>query len=133
MACDGRIVYGTTTRYYVGDKEVTKAQFDKRFPAKEIEGGVGGHLPGCWPMASTALAVHPSQIGEAHADATTKGVPTEFTKSGQPIFTDRDHRRRYMKAYGYYDRDAGYGDAQRHSYDGPRVDPKELAERYNWG
>lgn len=61
-------------------------------------------------MASTALEVHPAQIGQATEDARKNGVPTEFTKGGRPIFTGPAHRKAYMKLYGFHDRNAGYGD-----------------------
>lgn len=61
-------------------------------------------------MVSDACAVHPSQVAEAHADARAKGVPTEFTKGGRPIFRDQAHRAAYCKAYGYRDRNGSYRD-----------------------
>lgn len=76
----------------------------------EVPTVVGGNRPWSRGQKSVALAVHPSQVKEATEDATAKGVPTDFTEDGRPVFRDRDHRRRYHKAYGFYDRDAGYGD-----------------------
>jgi len=39
------------------------------------------------------------------------GVPTQFDpRTGQAIFTDRSHRKRYLAARGFIDRNAGYGD-----------------------
>lgn len=67
--------------------------------------------PGGWPMKSIALAVHPSQVKEATASAKAKGVPTSFTPDGRPIFTSRQHYRDYQRAYNFYNRDAGFGDA----------------------
>lgn len=66
--------------------------------------------PGCWPMQSMALAVHPAQIRDAVAEAKAKGVPTEFSSDGRPILRDRAHRAQYMRALGYHDRDGGYRD-----------------------
>ncbi len=71
------------------------------------------HKPGNWPMKSEAMAVHPDQVGEAHADAVKRGVPTEFDKSGCPIFTSPGHRKRFCEAYGAYDRNGSYGDPRR--------------------
>lgn len=62
------------------------------------------------PKASNALKVHPSQVQEAIENARQKGVPTDFTKDGRPLFTSRSHQKRYCKAYGYFNRDGGYGD-----------------------
>lgn len=62
------------------------------------------------PKASIALKVHPSQVQEAIENAKQKGVPTNFTKEGLPEFTSRRHQARYLKAYGYFNRDGGYHD-----------------------
>lgn len=62
------------------------------------------------PQASQALKVRPHQVQDAIADARKKGVETEFTKKGLPMFTSRRHKQRYLRAYGYVNQDAGYGD-----------------------
>jgi hypothetical protein len=62
-------------------------------------------------MESEALAVHPSQVSEAHHDAVKMGVPTEFnSRTGAPIFRSKQHRKQYCETYGFYDKNAGYGD-----------------------
>jgi hypothetical protein len=66
--------------------------------------------PGNWPMKSDAAGVHPDQIPEAYAKSVKDGVPTQFTKDGQAIFTSRGHRARYIKTIGMIDRDGGYSD-----------------------
>lgn len=76
-------------------------------------GRAGGNRPWSRPLASDALAVHPKQVKEATDDAAKKGVPTDFDSLGRPLFRDRNHRKRYCQAYGFYDRDAGYSDAQK--------------------
>ena len=63
-----------------------------------------------WPLISDAAGVHPSQVGEAVADARAKGVPTEFTKDGGAVFRSRQHRKEFCKAYGMPDKSGGYGD-----------------------
>lgn len=62
------------------------------------------------PKLSDALAVHPSQVAEAVADAKKKGVPTRFEADGRPIITSRAHQKQYLKAYGFHNRDGGFGD-----------------------
>lgn len=64
-----------------------------------------------WPLHSDALGVHPSQIPEAVKQARSLGVPTEFDSSGRAILRDRKHRKDLCQALGYFDRNAGYGDA----------------------
>ena len=73
----------------------------------------GASIGSCatWPMKSDAAGVHPSQVGDFTRDSVEKGVPTEFDKStGQAIFTSRQHRARYLKAYGMFDKNGGYSD-----------------------
>lgn len=97
-------------------------------------GGKPGLFGGTWrrPLKSDALAVHPKQVKEAMADAAKKGVPTEFSADGSPIFTSARHRKKYCQAYGYFDKSAGYADAGPGSFKGelpPRPDPAtEYAE-----
>lgn len=62
------------------------------------------------PKLSDALAVHPTQVAEAVADAKKKGVPTSFEADGRPIITSRAHQKAYLKAYGFHNRDGGFGD-----------------------
>jgi hypothetical protein len=69
--------------------------------------------PGAWPMESEAAGVHPDQVPEAVAAASAHGVPTEFTRDGCAVFRDRAHRAKYLKAFGYFDKDAGYRDPAR--------------------
>lgn len=71
------------------------------------------HKPGNWPMRSDAAGVLPIQIGEAREESIKRGVPTEFTKDGQAIFTSAEHRKKYCESHGMYDRNGGYGDPQR--------------------
>jgi hypothetical protein len=82
-----------------------------------------GNRPWSKPLASEALAVNPKQIKEAVEDARVKGVPTDFDGAGRPLFRDRKHRRQYMQVYGFYDRDGGYGDAQRGTTRGQDKEP----------
>jgi hypothetical protein len=126
----GVIRYDTKTGgflYSIDGEDVTEAEFNRRMP-KPLAGGRAGDSLQAWrrPLKSEALAVHPAQRQEAMADAQAKGVPTDFDEKGRPKFNDRDHRRRYCKAYGYYDRDGGYGDAQIHSTRGREAPPNVL-------
>ena len=107
----GRIVYtDSETKWFVGDREVSELEFKERFPDKPIAEPLAGQQPGAWPMASEALAVHPSQAAEATAAARAAGVPTEFDKTGRPIFTDRAHRREFLKYQKAFDKAGGYAD-----------------------
>jgi len=84
----------------------TNADYD--FAATQSSSG--DTPPGNWPLKSEAAAINPKQIPEAIEFCRTHGVPTEFTRSGQPIFTSRDHRKRHLDARNMFDRQAGFGD-----------------------
>lgn len=112
--------------YFLSHQEVTKAEYRAVYP-KPVAGGVG-EFDGAWkrPLKSNALAVGRKQIKEATEDAIRKGVPVEFTPTGEPVFTSRKQRADYCKAYGFFDKSAGYGDAADGSFRGDRLDqPKE--------
>lgn len=63
-----------------------------------------------WPMTSYAAGVYPDQINEARATDERLGVPCDFTPDGDRIFTDRAHRRNWLRAHNWVDRSGGYGD-----------------------
>lgn len=94
-------------RYFIDGKEVTKAEFDAAFPDLGAGQSAICHFK---PILSDALAVHPKQVQEAMEDAKRKGVPTEFLPDGRPVLRTRQHRKEYLKAYGFHDKRGGYGD-----------------------
>lgn len=105
----GRIVgHGKKARFFLDGREVSREEFDAVFPDQGLAGG--DSLVGWKPLASEALAVHPRQIAEAEESARRKGVPTEFDSQGRPVFTSRSHRRQYLRAYNFHDKDGGYSD-----------------------
>lgn len=113
----GKVIYGQKRNYYFLDgKAVSQKEFDRAFHSKTAELLADGSPPdgarsACWPMkGSDALSVIPQRIAKASAADKKNGVPTEYTSEGQPIFRDRAHRREYLRAYGFHDRDGGYGD-----------------------
>ena len=61
---------------------------------------------GNWPQVSMAAGVLPSQVGEARELAAKLGVPTEFTKSGDAVFTSASHRRMFLRKHGLHDKRA---------------------------
>mgnify|MGYP003111330632 CR=1 FL=1 len=64
-----------------------------------------------WPLKSDAAGVHPADAAKAEKASANIGVPTEYDrKTGQAIFRDRNHRRRFLKANGMHDKNGGYGD-----------------------
>lgn len=63
-----------------------------------------------WPILSDALSVHPKQVKGMRKRVLEAGVPTEIRPDGRPVLRDAKHRKRFCEAFGYYDRNAGYGD-----------------------
>jgi len=57
-----------------------------------------------WPLTCFASGVNANQAEELHGFLAMKGVPTEVTKDGDPVYRDARHRRRALKARGLFDR-----------------------------
>jgi hypothetical protein len=110
----GRIRFGENgdaDRYFLDGREVGEAEFREAFPDRPIGGGTFGGTPTSgWPILSDALGVHPKQREEHERLAREKGVPTETLPDGRVVLTDRAHRKRYLRAFGFHDKSGGYGD-----------------------
>jgi hypothetical protein len=70
---------------------------------KQIHGDMGG-----WPIESSAAGVHPDEVPDMKKIDAKHGVPTEYTKDGDPSFTGPEHRRKYMKVHKMHDRNCYY-------------------------
>jgi len=106
-----RIVYGPAGKktYYLGDKEVTEAEFaasGRKHKIADLLGtaGPGGTATSGWPMRSEAMAVHPSQIEQARRRNKRLGVGNVDydTRTGQAIIPDAATRKRLMRAEGFF-------------------------------
>ena len=102
--------------YFLGGKQVTEKEFDAAIERDRPKAGRGGGdvkrprgMKKGYPIKSVALAVHSKQVKTAQEHSVKMGVPTEFTKSGRPILRDAAHRKAYLKAYGYHDRNSYNG------------------------
>jgi hypothetical protein len=120
------VVVTDRTRYYLDGVEVSEKRYRRRHPPPRAD--AVGYGRTAKVQRSIALAVHPSQRKEAIEDAIAKGVPTHFTEDGRPEFTSREHRKRYFRAYGFFDRDAGYGDQAPERHKGKTPPPNPLTE-----
>ncbi len=70
-------------------------------------------VPSTYPMVCTAAGVHPAQIKDQVEHLKKMGLGfIEHTSDGDPIFQDRNQRKRVCEALGLYDRSGGYGDPQ---------------------
>jgi hypothetical protein len=68
--------------------------------------------PGTYPMECDAAAVHPTQVREHQEILAKRGVKTQYTSDGRPIFRDAAHRKHHCETIGLYDRNGGYSDPQ---------------------
>ena len=57
-----------------------------------------------WPLECYASGVAPDQAGELRDYLAKKGVPTEVSADGNPIYRDAAHRRKALKARGLHDK-----------------------------
>jgi chloramphenicol 3-O-phosphotransferase len=108
----GKIKYGRTgaTNWYIDDVEVTKEEYDKRFPAKEL-GEPMAHAPSIWQdHTSDALAVHPDQVAEATARNRRHGISVTYDENGTAHIPDRAERKKLLRLEGMHDNGGGFGD-----------------------
>lgn len=108
----GRIVYrgvmGETKAYFLGDREVTKEEFDAAFPPKEL-GVPDGHRCNLYPYVSEAFAVHPDQVDAANERARKAGIGARYEKGTGMCMIDSDGDKvKLAKLEGFVNRQAGY-------------------------
>lgn len=101
-------------KYFIGDREVTAAEFQSSFATKPLDVSadvVEHHTAGFtgYPIKSLAMAVHKDQIEEAAAHDRKLGVATEYSRSGKPILRDAAHRKAFLRAHGLIDRNSFLG------------------------
>lgn len=101
-------ILGRSTRvlaYFLDGEEVTKEEFDAAFPSRleEILGTeVGTNCrPGCWPMKSRSLAIHPSQVGEGNEFVKDTGC--HYDRDGSLVIPDQAAKKRVLKKRGATD------------------------------
>jgi hypothetical protein len=97
--------------YFIDGAQVTKAEYDARFPDRGTAGvGQGSSCGKGWPMKSVALAVHPDQVAQANERNRKAGVNVTYESDGTAVIPDRGERRRLLRLEGMHDRQGGYGD-----------------------
>lgn len=96
--------------FLIGDREVTREEFDRGMPDKEVAVPLEAHLPSCWPMRSEALACHPDQVQEMNERNAKHGIGTRYEADGTAVIPDRGDRKRLLRLEGYHDKGGGYGD-----------------------
>jgi hypothetical protein len=104
---NGIICNKSGVHYYLEGKEVSEAAYREAYPPRDHATVFLSQTPS---HLSEGLAVHPRQVQEATQDAQYRGVPTEFRPDGRPVMRSRAHQKAYLRAYGFHNRDGGYGD-----------------------
>lgn len=106
--------------YYIDGRLVEEREYHKAIEkgrgSRTLAEGISDHSPSRkrhekrgYPIESVALAVTRKRIPEQMKRDAERGVPTEYTKGGRPILRDAAHRKAYLKAYGYHDRNSFNG------------------------
>ena len=61
-----------------------------------------------WPLECLASGVNAAQAGELKKHLADKGVPTEVSRDGNPIYRDSAHRKKALAVRGIHDRSSFY-------------------------
>ena len=94
----------------VPEKIKRKGRVFVRSVAAEIAGQTGNSAD-TWPLESTAMGVHPSQVDEYEAYCEKVGLNTKYNrKNSRAIFRDQAHRKAHCEHFGATDLDGGYND-----------------------
>lgn len=82
-----------------------KGRVYRRDRAAEMS-GIGFPASRGWPFECAASGVAPSQADELRRFYVERGVPTEVTEDGNPVYRSPAHRRKALKARGMHDNDS---------------------------
>jgi hypothetical protein len=82
--------------------------------ARDFHGEMfGGTATAGWPVVSEGSAVHPSQAQELRDFLKKKGVPTQVTPDGRPIYTSRRHMVDALRARNMHNKSEISGGSSR--------------------
>lgn len=103
-----RVVYPlehTGPRHFLGGAILSAEEYAAVDPLAPRNVASADGLITFQPVHSLSLRVRPDQIEEARQVAKHKGVPTDFTPDGRPIFNSSRHMRTYAIRHGYRHQD----------------------------
>jgi hypothetical protein len=83
--------------YFRDGKQISEKEWQAGCRGIEPGSPCNTPLPGNWPRTSQAAGVMPSQAAEAARHASECGVPTEFNREGDPVFTSPSHEKKYLR------------------------------------
>jgi len=99
---DGKVI---EKLYPVGKApDVLKGGYERDYGA---EGATVPPTKG-WPLECIGSGVNATQRKELSDHLKRSGVPTEISRDGNPIYRDKNHRRRALKARGLTDKNSFY-------------------------
>ena len=75
---------------------------------RRVWSAAGGASSKGWPLTCVASGVNAEDAQKLRDEFKRVGVPTEVTKDGDPVYTSPEHRRRALKARGFFDRSSYY-------------------------
>lgn len=89
----------------VGDDEVFKRNLCAEIVTQSAS-VVGSKTPvkRTWPMTCCASGVNAAQAGDLRKHLREKGVPTEVTSDGDPVYMSAAHRRKALRVRGMVDK-----------------------------
>lgn len=98
-------------KYTIDGESVSEAEYLKRMKAKGKLEGIPS-VARAWekPMVCEALAVDPLEVKYEKQLDREQGLSVNYNEHGCPIFESRKQRNDYVRAKGYFDKNAGYGD-----------------------
>lgn len=111
-----RVTYGNPVRYFLDDKEVSRAEYEAASPKRlkdllRSATTAASHTTTCWPMKSDALSCHPSQVAAITERNKRHGITgVRYEKDGTCVIADRGARKALMALEGKHDKRGGYGD-----------------------
>lgn len=88
-----------------GEKAPRDRQAEICSQSVSVKGG-SGHVKRTWPQTCVASGVHPEQAGQLRDYLAKRGVPTEVTPQGDPVYTSAAHKKKALKARGMCDKSA---------------------------
>lgn len=100
---DGQVV----ERFFPIGKAPREVDIDGK-PARRSFRAESKSLPATsgWPLECVASGVNAKQRNDLIDYFKKKGVPTDVTKDGNPVYRDKRHRDKALKARGYFDKNA---------------------------
>ncbi len=65
-----------------------------------------GRVKRTWPLECIGSGVNAEQAPELRKHLKDKGIPTEVTPDGNPVYTSAAHRRKALRARGLVDKNS---------------------------